>query len=98
MGCEYSWAASSHGLRPTFPPAEAAGTMQRGAARRRDRTEFLSSAMLHRLQPPDHRLDASANLLILVQQRSAFRGERLVSLAQRAILFLEVFDRDRKSV
>lgn len=54
--------------------------------------EFCSSAVLHRLQPPDHRLDARANLLILVQQRSAFRGERLVSLPQRAVLFLQVFD------
>jgi hypothetical protein len=54
--------------------------------------EFPSRAVLHCLQPADHRLDAGANLLILVQQRSAFRGERLVSLAQRAVLFLEVFD------
>ena len=49
--------------------------------------------MLQSLQTTDHRLDSCPNLLILVQQRGALRGQRFVSLAQRAILFLEVFDR-----
>ena len=48
--------------------------------------------MLQGLESADHGLDSCPNGLILVQQRGALRGQRFVSLTQRAVLFLEVFD------
>jgi len=46
--------------------------------------------MLHRFQPADHRFHPGSYLLILVKERRALGGQRLVSLAQRAVLFLQV--------
>ncbi len=48
--------------------------------------------MLQGLQPPDHRFNSRTHLFILVQKRCALSGQRFVSLTQRAVLFLQVFD------
>jgi len=48
--------------------------------------------VLQSFQAADHGLDARADLFVLLKERGALAGQRLVSLAQRAILFLQVFN------
>lgn len=54
--------------------------------------------MLHGLQPADHRLDPSANLLVLLQQLGALGGQRILAAAQRTVLVLEVLHRENQFV
>jgi hypothetical protein len=60
--------------------------------------------VLQRFEATDHRLNACADLFILLEECGALTGQRFVSLAQRAILFLQMiyrcdqlFDALRKS-
>ena len=48
--------------------------------------------MLQSLQPTDHGFDAATHLLILVQQRGSFIDQRIVTLSQCTILFLQLRD------
>jgi len=47
--------------------------------------------VLQGFQAADHSFDARADLLVLLEERGPLAGQRLVSLAQRAILFLQMF-------
>ena len=51
-----------------------------------------SCALLHGVQAADHGLDPRAHLLVLLQQRCALGGDGVLTLAQRAILLLELPD------
>lgn len=46
--------------------------------------------MLHSFESPDHRFDAAAHLLVLVQQSGALSDEGILPLPQRLILFLKL--------
>ena len=49
--------------------------------------------MLQRFQATDHRLDTCADLFIFLEEAGALTRQRFVSLAQRAILFLQMIYR-----
>ena len=48
--------------------------------------------MLHGFEATDHRFDAGAHLLVLLQQAGPVVRETLVTLTKRTILFLQLFD------
>ena len=47
-------------------------------------------AVLHGLQPLDHRLDAAAYHVVLLQQAGLLGDQHVLALAQRAVLFPEL--------
>src|SRR5262245_66458960 len=53
-----------------------------------------SRNLLHPFEPADHRLDAPANLLVLLQQRGTFRHQRILPRAQRSIFLLQLSAND----
>src|SRR5690606_5096818 len=63
---------------------------------RRD-ARLASTPLFHRFQAADHRLDARAYLLVLLQQRGTFGGQGILPLPERAVLVLElVAHRDQR--
>jgi hypothetical protein len=48
--------------------------------------------VFHGFQSPDHGFDTRAHLIVAIQQRGLFLGQEVLSLAQGAILFLELVD------
>jgi hypothetical protein len=50
--------------------------------------------LLHPFEPADHGFDAAANLLVLLQQRGTLRRQRILTLPQRSIFFLQLSAND----
>src|SRR5690606_7934908 len=57
-----------------------------------------SYAVLEHAQPPDHRLDAVARLLVLLQKGRTFTGEVVLAVPQRAIFLGELLHQRKQLV
>ncbi len=54
--------------------------------------------MLHRLQATDHRFDARAHLLVLLQERGTLGHHRILPLAQGTVLLVQLRDRTEQLI